>query len=407
MTPVSTHTKISPAVWALAPMLAMGPALTCGVPRIMAPLFIFSALAAIVADGLQRRQKPVFDLNLGTIFVCLLVFGAASFGWTVYPEGTFSKVGQLAGIFGTLCALVPVIGRFTAVDLKRIGLFTFTGLAFGAGVYLFEMHNGFLFYALTHGPDNHDIMDVKQNKPAVLLGLWLYMSFAFFVPGQSVLKRILFVAMIPVVYLVTFGSKSASAQLIFTAAPMLAIILLILPARISLRLTLLASCFLAVSMPLIAYGVGHHTNWQHSEYLNDSVKSRVEIWDQAARRSMEKPLLGWGLESSRNVPNRGDASYMSGQKIHHLHPHNGLLQIWLELGAVGVFGLCMMFWVFYTRIAAMADAYAQKYAVFMWGSTFLYTLSIWGIWQSWFTATLTLSGVMAYAGARYITLRPQ
>jgi O-antigen ligase len=400
-----TGFRTSPVVWALAPLLVLGPMLTCGIPRVMAPLFIACAVFAVLADCYAREARPDFDKWLAVLFGALLAFGAVSWFWNINPDHTFTKAGQLLGIFAPTVCLVPVIGRLTPYDLKRIGILVATGLGLGIAVYLNEMFRNYPLYALTHGPKNHDIADVKQNKAAVLLALWLYMCFPFFVPRRPIAPRLLFLIAIPVVFYATFGSKSASAQLILACVPVGAVILYFIPARFSLALTLFVTGFMAVSMPFVAYSIAHHTQWQTSTTINDSVKSRIEIWDQAARRSFEKPILGWGLDAAPLIPNRDDKSYNSAFSVHHLHPHNGLLQVWEELGAVGVLMLCALFKIFYVRIRTMADTAAQKYAVFMWAVVFLYTLSIWGIWQTWFTATLTFMGLMTYAGTRQISLK--
>ena len=91
------------------------------------------------------------------------------------------------------------------------------------------------------------------------------------------------------------------------------------------------------------------------ERLPTSALHRMLIWDFTAERIAERPLLGWGMEASRTVPGgRGQPEAAAldrmrvtdpGQRrwfaephvqILPLHPHNGALQLWLELGAVGV-----------------------------------------------------------------------
>ena len=68
--------------------------------------------------------------------------------------------------------------------------------------------------------------------------------------------------------------------------------------------------------------------------LPNSAQHRLYIWEFSAQKSLERPLWGWGLGSSRSIPGGHDKPPV-GQNYLPLHPHNGALQIWLELGAPG------------------------------------------------------------------------
>ena len=75
-------------------------------------------------------------------------------------------------------------------------------------------------------------------------------------------------------------------------------------------------------------------------YAN-SIVYRLHIWDFVTGKIYEKPLLGWGAGASKrlgtedqgilNDPNFGPL----GEAI-PVHPHNGILQIWLEFGALAL-----------------------------------------------------------------------
>ena len=77
---------------------------------------------------------------------------------------------------------------------------------------------------------------------------------------------------------------------------------------------------------------------------------RLLIWKFVAERIAERPMLGWGMNSSRaipgvktlvptDIPERRSPTGTSagGDMVEQLplHPHNAPLQLWLELGAVG------------------------------------------------------------------------
>src|SRR6185436_143672 len=72
--------------------------------------------------------------------------------------------------------------------------------------------------------------------------------------------------------------------------------------------------------------------------LRSSVAHRLCIWQFVGARIAEKPLLGWGLDSSRSIPGGEVECVDEGPSI-SLHPHDAALQVWLELGIVGAFAL--------------------------------------------------------------------
>ena len=73
-----------------------------------------------------------------------------------------------------------------------------------------------------------------------------------------------------------------------------------------------------------------------------SALHRLYIWDFAAERIAERPILGWGLDGSRRLPG-GDAPVIIRRcdaalqpvgnvrvdgTVMPLHPHNAILQVW-------------------------------------------------------------------------------
>jgi len=71
--------------------------------------------------------------------------------------------------------------------------------------------------------------------------------------------------------------------------------------------------------------------------LLPSWAARIDIWTFAVSRALEKPVWGWGYESSRQfdpmIPN---------------HPHDMALQAWLELGIPGLLILAVFWlWLFW------------------------------------------------------------
>ena len=113
----------------------------------------------------------------------------------------------------------------------------------------------------------------------------------------------------------------------------------------------------------------------------DAVKlswgARLDIWRFVTDRIVEHPMRGWGLDASRAWPG-----------VIPLHPHDGALQLWLELGAPGALLAALTFaWIFSwlasererdRELAAAGAASAAAYLV-------IGALSF-GVWQEWWLA---------------------
>jgi exopolysaccharide production protein ExoQ len=116
--------------------------------------------------------------------------------------------------------------------------------------------------------------------------------------------------------------------------------------------------------------------------LSVSIYHRAAIWQFVAERIEEKPLLGWGLHASRSMPGAKEL-VARGAEILPLHPHNGPLQLWLELGAIGaVLGAALLAWL--ARNAASAAQAAALTAMLAVGSVSF------GLWQGWWMAAIWL-----------------
>lgn len=118
---------------------------------------------------------------------------------------------------------------------------------------------------------------------------------------------------------------------------------------------------------------------------------RLLIWHFVDDRIDEKPLQGWGYESSREIGHKRTAFVSDGSQGRSftgeylpLHPHNFALQIRLELGLAGsvlfagvMLALLQSFWRDRQLVATAVMAGA-----------FLVCLVAYGFWQSWWLCAL-------------------
>jgi O-antigen ligase len=151
-----------------------------------------------------------------------------------------------------------------------------------------------------------------------------------------------------------------------------------------------------LAAPLVAH-VGALEQLGARRDLTVSIFHRAVIWAFVAERIAEKPVLGWGMHASRDMPGGHSKITEIAEKI-PLHPHNAPLQIWLELGAVGALAFAALLAWLARKTAGPPLRQAVSVATLV-TAVMVASLS-YGIWQGWWVATLWLLAALAAATQR-------
>ena len=138
--------------------------------------------------------------------------------------------------------------------------------------------------------------------------------------------------------------------------------------------------------------------------IPDSGKHRLFIWKFTAYKALEKPLMGWGFNSSREIPidEEGDVVYFQQYKWHPLplHPHNCFMNIWLECGLIG---LVLFFAILIKIIQNIGRTYKANHNL-LWLSMsigcftnyFLIALVSYGMWQTWWVCCGVIACILVH-----------
>lgn len=140
---------------------------------------------------------------------------------------------------------------------------------------------------------------------------------------------------------------------------------------------------------------------------------RLIIWRFTAARIADRPLLGWGMNSSRAIPGGKDleetaiperASRGSGDNPGErlpLHPHSAPLQLWLELGVPGAaLGAAFAAGLAWRLRRTAIDRPARAAALGAMASAGIVFSMSFSLWQSWWLATLGLGAALLIAAPR-------
>ena len=387
----------------LAVALAAAPAAAVLQSKALAPIAAVALLAIVV---LHRGRHGAWPWPRGAAAACalaLFAWGAASAAWALEPLRALGTSAQLGGFVALGAAAARAVAATAEAERRRLMLWATGGLVIGLAAAGLDAATGHALRAAVRGLAEAPSSLAFGLKPAAsAMALWLPLIAAAPLPGPL---RGAILAGGAAVLLALPGEAAKLAVLAAAGAGGLALLSprrapALLGAAVGGALLLMP----AVLGPVLARGVP-------AGGLPPSAAHRLLIWDFATARIAERPLLGWGMEASRAVPGHRDApppgaldrfglggvgpdAWLRRAQLLPLHPHNGALQLWLELGLVGAaLGAALV------GLLALACRRSARPAVAtaMLGSAAVTALLSFGIWQEWWVGA-ELMALAAAAG---------
>lgn len=389
---------------ALGVALAVLPGAVAMQSRTATPILVAAVLAILWAE---RRRLPALARAAAALapLGALALWAVASSAWAVVPPVSLDGALRFALLVAIGAVAVGVVPLLDTAERRRAAHGLVLGTAVGAAVLVVEaLTDGWLSNAVRLFPDV--VRTVDNVKPgasvlAVLLPPAVAACFAF---GGRVAALALAAAGAAGVLAVP--SEAARLGLVAGAAGAAAALLPRFVRRLGpllLALAVLAGPSLLQATGEAAAGAG---------VLPPSALHRVAIWDFVAARAAERPLLGWGFEASRVMPGgqervaaatldrlapAGPArAFLDGLPDHALqrlplHPHNGGLQIRLELGMVGLLLAAVAAWWAGRGIAHAPGGIALAAGFGAAAAGVTVGMIAFGVWQAWWIAALLLA----------------
>lgn len=370
--------------WVLTAVAALTPLLAWFGPLGFAPLVSLAGLLCLPAVRLGRRDAP-----LAVVLVLAAAWAGAAMLWSPHRPDELEELTALK-----LALQLPLYGaawcaarRLDAAYRRRVLLIFAWGLGGLGAALLVEAFTGAAIYQfardLIGDPTRPDLARKNVANGSFVLALLWPVALAGGVRAGAPAWLGLPMA----------AGTALLATHFLSDAPALAVGLAVLVAGLVLvwpksapKLMAVGAALAIVAMPLIVLvirvlGLG--------PALPESWAQRVGYWTFALERIAERPWVGWGLDASRAF-----------SPTIQLHPHNGPLQLWLELGLPGACAAALA-WVFVFRrtardvrslVAAGAAATAAVY--------FLFGAISFGVWQEWWLAVGALAALIAALGDR-------
>ena len=345
-------------------------------------LVALAGLAGLVA-WISANRPPIALPRLPLITLAtLIVWAGVSSLWALDE----SKASLLCLRLFALClaglSLLRASHGYSPQGRARLKNSFLVGYALG----LFALIIGFIYIAQTGdslwGSYFNDPLTTLNNG-AVIMALLLWPV------AMIVWSRIHPAAAVLLVSIVAGGLLflSSGASLLSIASGLIAFVLVFIFGRpAGLAIGVIIAGLIVMAPPLME-------SFSQSESINNlaidaptSVKHRLLMWDFVTSRIAENPVLGWGMDSSRYLPQ--DAFRLApNMEIMPLHPHNAALQIRLELGWPGVIITAALI---LTVFQAILSANLPKFQIAIRAAVASAYLSVgavsYGVWQNWWIA---------------------
>lgn len=371
----------------LGPAAAMTPR---GLP-VWAIATTLMAAAALWRDGGSGafRARGAMPAVIGA----LLLLAAASVAWSPSPRAaaTVAEIGYIALGAAAIGRWASALG---AEDADRLAGWFLAGLAAALLIFGVEAAADHPMHRWWNDIPADTVMDMTNvpKRTAAVLGLLAW-------AGALALHRrwggragpALLVACAAGSMLLT--SRSATLGLVAGLVAYWLATASLPWARRAVGAVLVAGFVLAVPLGLAA---GHALDAGYADWLFPSARHRMEIWGHAAWRVLETPLFGHGIDASRAIrPEVGEWSRFGPltDSLLPLHPHNGFLQVWLELGLAGAV-LVLAASLLLLAATRRLGVEAQPYAIGLFTAGLAMANTAYGLWQAWWMAGYLAAGTM-------------
>ncbi|HZH12403.1 MAG TPA: O-antigen ligase family protein [Microvirga sp.] len=358
-------------------------------------------LAAAALEGrLQSVLRELWSALRSPLGLATLVFFAwclLSIGWSEFRGLSFRAFGE----FWLPIAAALVLGLTLPKHINPNMFWLFLGAYLLSGVMIVgELQTGMVLRRALGVRYDTFIF----NRPVLTL-LTLLLPLSAWIMGGMRRGWLVQLALVLFVGLVALRSESDAAVL------GLAIVCLTLPvAWFAPRLTIALATFsflAAVCLAPVIGSIGARliSPEVHKMIASSHSKERVEIWQSFGEVVRRQPLVGSGFGVSPRMPDTAVAKELPKELRPALdigHPHNAVLQIWVELGAVGAIIFLVIAFLILRALWRLPHLTRSAALALMAGAAPVALVGH-GAWQGWWAASLGAAIIWMQAASRFQT----
>ena len=384
-------------IWILCAGFALFVPLGLLAKQSMATSYIATAVLVLLAGGLARPWTLAPSGSLALAFGALAVYAAVTHLFLIQCDACAAKAsGKLAMLGLILWAAGSGVGAIKPGARRKVGLALAGGLLVALILLVFELSTDSSFYRMVSGRQTDpDVPLFRYNRGTTALVLLAWPAAAWL---WSLERRGMAVGLIAASIAAAAYGDSASALVAGLLAMLAAVAAAVAPS-LTLSAGLLAAGVFTVLAPWLLLNL---LGWVRpfADSIPPSILDRIEIWDHGASAVLDAPVFGHGIGVIRHLPLPDNA--VTGYRYlmkPPTHPHDAALQIWLELGAVGVALFAVIVWII-SRALHSFEAPWRAGAIAAAAGVILTALVSYGLWQE------TWLGIIGMTALAFRVLAP-
>lgn len=363
---------------------------------IFVSILIGTQIARGKFSGALIRQSPTTMPIAALMGLC-----AISLIWADDQAEALHKLAIISLIAASVLVTVRSIASGTPADSARLGESLWIGLLVGL-IYVFirNLTNGAADSAvlptIAHKLVRFSLGEVVRSIAPITLLLGpalLAIAAGFLNPWRLIFSLAVTLAS---VFAVVSSPHETSKLALVAWITVFALSYLSRTATYRILLVAWASaCLLVVPISIFA----HAQNLQNAPWLQRSAQDRILIWHRFAVLTLDAPLLGHGFDMAATTKptvdgvvelpklENGGNGPDTPEPFRAIHPHNAYLQVWYELGALGV-GLFLTSGLSILLGLSRLQTQQQPFLFATAAATMIMLFSSYGLLQVWFIGLL-------------------
>ena len=378
--------------------------LACIIPiGYFAPLgewLLLSLLSIITLLNIFINHSKVNYKNLFIFSISILII-FISYYWSINPERTSEVIGPISGIIIAIFIVLNITQNNKILNIENlIGIpLIITSLCIFSDMILNTEIRSNLAMLAGDAPTSRS---ANFGRGIIILLMIMPFSVAMYINKGKILLALGIVILVSAIVIL---GPNHSAKIALFITILSSIIIYFLGPRSFLYFGIISIIFI-LFLPIISSKIlppigsieknnYYNVPWQKTA-IGGSIIHRLLVWEYVANEIYKKPLLGYGTGTSRligqniilNVPN-------TNQEIKGgipLHPHNNFLEIWLELGLLGII-IINILWIKIIKygIQMRQDSYIIGTGVCSSIVTiFIISNLSFGVFQAWWMSSIAL-----------------
>ncbi len=347
--------------------------------------------------GFQFCRKAL-RTPLGIALAMLLLWLFLSLSWSTVDV---AETARSAVALVILCLIgllfIAAIEKLDERQTRIVQTIAIISVVMMAGLFLLEWLSQGAIAKILKGNDGLRIDSVGRGLSILVCTVW---------PVACLMLRRFGKVFLVSVFLILVGATAYpypnEAMFLSFLIGLFTFVACLISRRVAISFIFGVFAILVLAGPIVAKAV-----MEVPEIKNQAIKilgyrqHRINIWHYVATLIEERPIVGHGFEASRPFGAEENQFYLeTREQLGHsrfrirlpLHPHNIPLQIWLELGFIGIlfylgilFGIIRTIWT-WRGPKVWAAALGASTASFLTVSSLSF-----GAWQNWWIATAWLT----------------